>query len=193
MEKTKSNSELNSLFWQIAQQDDKEAFKQLFANFFAPLCVYAHRFIDDFTICEDTVQDVFFNLWSRRKSLIIKTSAQNLLVTSVKNSCIDYLRRKEVENKYMTIQTGEEDGWCDTEALYAVSELEENLTKALAQLPDKIRIVFEMNRFQDLTYTEIAQHEGISTKTVEAYMTKALKHLRIELKDYLPFLLLFFQ
>lgn len=191
MKNTDSHIEIDSLFWKIALNDDKEAFKKLFTDFFAPLCVYAHRFVEDLSISEDLVQDVFFNLWKNRKSLEIRTSTRNFLVTNVKNSCIDYLRRKEVEAKYTAAQSQHSDSMYDTEDLYIISELEENINKALAKLPDKIRIVFEMNRFHDLTYAEIAQQKEISVKTVEAYMTKALKHLREELKDYLPFITLF--
>lgn len=191
MKNTDSHIEIDSLFWKIALNDDKEAFRKLFTDFFAPLCVYAHRFVEDLSISEDLVQDVFFNLWKNRKSLEIRTSTRNFLVTNVKNSCIDYLRRKEVEARYTAAQSQNTDSIYDTEDLYIISELEENINKALAKLPDKIRIVFEMNRFQDLTYAEIAQQKEISVKTVEAYMTKALKHLREELKDYLPFILLF--
>lgn len=191
MKNTDSHIEIDSLFWRIALNDDKEAFRKLFTDFFAPLCVYAHRFVEDLSISEDLVQDVFFNLWKNRKSLEIRTSTRNFLVTNVKNSCIDYLRRKEVEARYTAAQSQNSDSMYDTEDLYIISELEENINKALAKLPDKIRIVFEMNRFQDLTYAEIAQQKEISVKTVEAYMTKALKHLREELKDYLPFILLF--
>lgn len=191
MKNTDSHIEIDSLFWKIALNDDKEAFRKLFTDFFAPLCVYAHRFVEDLGISEDLVQDVFFNLWKNRKSLEIRTSTRNFLVTTVKNSCIDYLRRKEVEARYTAAQSQNSDSIYDTEDLYIISELEENINKALVKLPDKIRIVFEMNRFQDLTYAEIAQQKEISVKTVEAYMTKALKHLREELKDYLPFILLF--
>lgn len=191
MKNTDSHIEIDSLFWKIALNDDKEAFRKLFTDFFAPLCVYAHRFVEDLSISEDLVQDVFFNLWKNRKSLEIRTSTRNFLVTNVKNSCIDYLRRKEVEARYTAAQSQNTDSIYDTEDLYIISELEENINKALIKLPDKIRIVFEMNRFQDLTYAEIAQQKEISVKTVEAYMTKALKHLREELKDYLPFILLF--
>ena len=65
------------------------------------------------------------------------------------------------------------------------------LNAALSKLPENIRSVFEKNRFGGKTYNEIAIEHNISIKTVEAHMTKALKHLRVELKDYLPLLLLF--
>lgn len=190
MESVNSYNEIDSLFWKIALKDDKEAFKKLFTNFFAPLCVFAQRYVENRTTSEDIVQDVFFNIWKNRKNLDIRTSTRNFLITSVKNSCIDSLRRKEVESRYMTVQADKMNE-ADTEDLYAISELEEAINKALEKLPDKIRLVFEMSRFQELTYAEIAQQQDISVKTVEAYMTKALKQLRVELKDYLPFILLF--
>lgn len=190
MESVNSYNEIDSLFWKIALKDDKEAFKKLFTNFFAPLCVFAQRYVENRTTSEDIVQDVFFNIWKNRKNLDIRTSTRNFLITSVKNSCIDSLRRKEVESRYMTVQADNMNE-AETEDLYAISELEEAINKALEKLPDKIRLVFEMSRFQELTYAEIAQQQDISVKTVEAYMTKALKQLRVELKDYLPFILLF--
>lgn len=190
MESINPHNEIDSLFWKIALQDDREAFKKLFTDFFAPLCVYAQRYVENRNISEDIVQDVFFSIWKNRKNLDIRTSTRNFLITSVKNSCIDSLRRKEVESRYMAVQADNMNE-ADTEDLYAISELEEAINKALEKLPDKIRLVFEMSRFQELTYAEIAQKQDISVKTVEAYMTKALKQLRVELKDYLPFILLF--
>lgn len=185
------HTEVDVLFWQIALKDDKEAFKELFVNFFAPLCVYAQRFIDDRNTCEDVVQEVFFRIWKNRKSLEIKSSTRNFLITNVKNSCIDYLRRKDVEQTYIMTQTDKLSENEHSDELYTVKELEETINKSLTKLPDKIREVFEMSRFEGLTYAEIAAEKNISIKTVEAYMTRSLKILRVELKDYLPFVILF--
>lgn len=185
------HTEVDVLFWQIALKDDKEAFKELFVNFFAPLCVYAQRFIDDRNTCEDVVQEVFFRIWKNRKLLEIKSSTRNYLITNVKNSCIDYLRRKDVEQTYIMTQTDKLSENEHSDELYTVKELEETINKSLTKLPDKIREVFEMSRFEGLTYAEIAAEKNISVKTVEAYMTRALKILRVELKDYLPFVILF--
>lgn len=81
----------------------------------------------------------------------------------------------------------------DTTTLYAVSELEERLNMALAKLPENVRHTFEMNRFDGKTYPVIAEECGISVKTVEAHISRALKLLRAELKDFLPLLLLFLE
>lgn len=180
---------IDQLFWKIALKDDEEAFRSLFFEFFSSLCVFAHRYVEDWDTCEDLVQDTFFKIWKNRKSIEINTSSRNFLITSVRNSCVDYLRKQdsartwqEREIKYKTEYTSDD--------LYSHIELEQMLTTALSKLPENIREVFEMNRFDGKTYKEIAEEKNISVKTVEAHMTKALKVLRVELKDYLPLIFL---
>jgi RNA polymerase sigma-70 factor (ECF subfamily) len=185
--------EWEQLFRHIALRDDREAFKKLFIRLFAPLCVYAQRFVTDKNSCEDIVQDEFYKLWKNRKTLDIKTSLRNFLITGVKNSCIDYLRRQDVEYQYLQRRFDRFSEEEEEEDICEVTELEEALEKALSKLPANIREVFEMNRFQGLTYQQIAMQHQISVKTVEAYMTRALKLLRTELKDYLPLLLFLIQ
>ncbi|MCD8181777.1 MAG: RNA polymerase sigma-70 factor [Bacteroides sp.] len=180
------------LFGQIIYKDDERAFQELFFDFFGPLCVFAHRYIPDKATCEDVVQDVFFLLWKNRKKIVIKSSARNFLITNVRNACIDYLRRREVETAYAEKVTAKDYSHeCDTETIFGISELEERINAALTKLPDNVRQSFEMNRFDDKTYTQIAEECSISVKTVESHISKALKILREELKDCLPFLLLF--
>lgn len=182
-------STLDKLFWRIALKDDELAFRTLFFQFFSPLCVFAHRYIERRETCEDIVQETFFKIWKNRKGIEINTSSRNFLLTSVRNSCIDYLRKQETEQSWQQREIAKSSANAN-EDLYSVVELEQMLNAALAKLPEKVRTVFEQNRFDGKTYSEIALEHQISVKTVEAYMTKALKHLRIELKDYLPLALL---
>ncbi len=184
-------NEIDLLFWKIAQLDDEDAFRTLFFKFFSSLCVFAHRYIEQWETCEDIVQDTFFKIWKNRKKMIINTSGRNLLLTSVRNSCVDYLRKQEIETSWIQKKSLHKTEY-STDDLYATVELENMLNAALSNLPENIRQVFEMSRFEGLTYTEIAAQQRISIKTVEAYITKALKQLRIELKDYLPLALLLF-
>lgn len=184
-------NEIDLLFWKIAQLDDEEAFRTLFFKFFSSLCVFAHRYIEQWETCEDIVQDTFFKIWKNRKKMIINTSGRNLLLTSVRNSCVDYLRKQEIETSWIQKKSLHKTEY-STDDLYATVELENMLNAALSNLPENIRQVFEMSRFEGLTYTEIAAQQCISIKTVEAYITKALKQLRVELKDYLPLALLLF-
>ena len=129
--------------------------------------------------CEDIVQETFYRIWKNRKDLNIQISARNFLITSVRNACLDLIRKEE--------DTEEE-----FEDLYTTQELESLLNQALDKLPEQIASTFRMNRFDGKTYVEIAEEKQISVKTVEAYMTRTLKFLRIELKDYLPILLILY-
>ena len=180
----------NNLIRKVVIQDDEKAFKELFLEFYSTLCVFASHYIPDQDVTRDIVQEVFFKIWKNRKNICIETSFRNLLITNVRNSCLDYLRKKEIENVY--IEKNKTVEMLDSpEEVYTLNELEIMIGEALAKLPPKVREAFELNRFKGLTYKEIATEMVISPKTVEAYIGKALKILREELKDYLPFLLLF--
>lgn len=186
----KDSTAIDQLFWRIAVKDDENAFRILFFDFFSSLCVFAHRYIDNWETCEDIVQDTFYKIWKNRKQIEIKTSARNFLLTSVRNSCVDHIRKKDAERLWQENESQENSLLNVPEDLYSHVELEEMLMKALSKLPENIRYVFEMNRFEGKTYKEIALERNISVKTVEAHMSKALKFLRNELKDFLPLIIL---
>lgn len=178
-----------TLYLKIVLEDDHEAFKKLFFEFYPSLCVFAGRYIISPDICEDIVQDVFFNIWKNRKSLNIHSSFRNFLVTSVKNSCTDHLRKESSHNKYIENQTSTSTSPSPID-VYTTNELQEMLQSALDKLPQNIQSAFDMSRNKNMTYKEIALEMDISPKTVESYISRALKTLREELKDYLPLLLL---
>lgn len=185
----KDNASLHNLFRKIAFNDDQEAFKELFFDFYPSLCVFAQRYISSPEVCEDIVQETFYNLWKNRKKIEVTSSFRNFLITSVKNSCTDYLRKQSVRQNYVKRKTAHEK--MDTpEEIYTISELEEMLHAALERLSPNVRKAFELSRFENMTYNDIAEKMNVSSKTVEVYIRKALSMLRAELKDYLPLLLL---
>lgn len=188
----KESALLDNLFRKIAFQDDQEAFRELFFDFYPSLCVFAGRYISSPETCEDIVQDTFFHLWKNRKKIEVTSSFRNLLVTSVKNSCTDYLRRQSVRQGHAERQSTLiiADAPDTPEMIYTINELEEMFHTALAQLPENVRRAFELSRFENMTYNQIAEKMSVSPKTVEAYISKALSILRVELKDYLPLVLL---
>lgn len=180
---------LDNLYWRIAFHDDQEAFRELFLDFYPSLCVFAQRYISSPEMCEDIVQDTFFHFWKNRKKIEITSSFRNLLITSVKNNCTDYLRKQSVRQHYAEKQVVSVT--TDTpEAIYTIRELEEMLQTALGHLPENARKAFEMSRFDNMTYNQIAEEMSVSSKTIEVYISKALSVLRVELKDYLPLVLL---
>lgn len=182
---------VDTLFWKMAMKDDEEAFRLLFVNFFPPLTVFARRYIIDIETCEDIVQDTFLKIWKNRKKLDITTSARNFLITTVRNSCVDYLRKKESEARYYELNLNNKEQLYDPADILTLTELENMVASALEKLPENIRQTFMKSRFENKTYREIAEESNISVKTVESYMTRALKTLREELKDYLSFYILF--
>jgi len=181
------------LFRKVAFQDDEQAFKELFLEFYPALCVFAMRYITQEETARDIVQDVFFKIWKDRKNMDINTSFRNFLITSVRNGCTDYLRKQELENRYReksmlsAIHASSE----EPEEVYTLKELETAIGEALEKLPPNVREAFVMNRFGGMTYVAIAEKMAVSPKTIESYISRALKILRLELRDYLPFLLLF--
>lgn len=179
-----------ALYLKIVFEDDHEAFKKLFFEFYPSLCVFAGRYISSSETCEDVVQEVFLNIWKNRKSLNIHSSFRNFLVTSVRNSCTDLLRKQSSYEKYIenySLSTSSP----SPDDIYTINELEEMLQTALEKLSPNIQSAFNMSRSQKMTYNEIAAKMNISPKTVESYISQALKLLREELKDYLPIALLF--
>lgn len=179
----------DKMFREMAVNDDKDMFRKLFFDFYPALCVFAGRYITSIETCEDIVQDTFLYIWKNRKQIEVISSFRNLLITSVKNNCIDHLRKQAVRKNY----SGEEiipEIANSPEEIYTIRELEEKLHTALAQLPENVRKAFQLSRFENMTYKQIAEEMSVSQKTVEAYISKALSVLRAELKDYLPLALL---
>lgn len=176
------------------QNDNIAAYNELYKQFYAPLCIFAGRYITESKLAEDCVQDVFLKIWKDRKSISVSISVRSYLVTAVKNNCLNILRKKKLELNYeqYILNTYDEYNAGD---LYSVEELQNMIDRAIERLPEKFREVFLMSRFEQLTYREIADKKNISVKTVEAHMHKALSLLSIELKDFLSILLIltFFQ
>lgn len=183
---------VDTLLWRIAIESDERAFKSLFERYYAALCLFAKRYIEELTVREDIVQEVFVGLWERRQGLDVNVSAENYLLTCVKNRCLNHLRHQEVRQAYE-----EQVANCplyeldqSDEQLYDLQELERLLADALERLPMEYRVAFEMNRLEGHSLEEVAARLGVSVRTIERYRDKALAILQKELKDYLPLLLL---
>ena len=189
--KNTESEQIDFMLRSITLHDDGVAFRYLFEHYYPSLCLFAKCFIDDRETREDIVQEVFFRLWDKRKQITVTSSAQNYLLTSVRNLCLNYLRRQEVQQPFeesLFDQPDDEEG----DRLIQLRELEEQLAQALAQLPPEYRLAFELNRMEGKSLEEVAQRMGVSTRTVERYRDKAIALLQTELKEYLPLFLLLF-
>lgn len=170
---------------QALHRGDAEAFEAVFRQWYAPLCGYACRLANgDMDEAEDLVQQAFAKLWEYRSQLQVSWSLKSYLYKTVHNACLNRLRARNVQSKYLDFNAQQLD------TMHALPddttpELQERFQRAMDTLPPQFRHVFELSRFEMLKYREIADQLGISIKTVETQMGKALRVLRLQLADYL--------
>jgi RNA polymerase sigma-70 factor (ECF subfamily) len=171
---------------------DKQDFKEVFRKYFQPLYCLCRFYLENEDEAKDIVQDAFVRLWEVRAILHADSKLGNFLFTLVKNNCLNILNRRQIMLKHHEKIRAKELHY-QYESLERIgddfmefNELQEKIDGAVIKLPEHCRIVFEMSRNEDLKNREIAEKLGVTIKTVEAHLTKALKILRNELKDYLP-------
>ncbi len=172
--------------------ESKADFEKLFNLHYSNLCAYANNFLKDVDASEEVVQEVLFKLWTNRESIIITSSIQSYLFRAVRNASLNVLKHVNIREDYKVQHEYERDNELSSEDEMIVSELDQKIRMAIGQLPIERKKVFILSRYDGLKYKEIADKLNISVSTVENQMVKALKFLREELKDYLPWIILFF-
>lgn len=169
---------------------EDSSFEALFKANFKRLFAYALTLLRDDSHAEEIVQNVFYKIWEKKGKIEIQTSLTAYLYRTVYNDCLNYLKHKKVKAAYaLHTSWTKKDESDNATSKIQLSELHEKLNTALAELPEQCRTIFQMSRFEELKYVEIAARLGISAKTVENQMGKALRVLRIKLADYLPILI----
>ena len=167
--------------------DDESAFDTLFTAWYGKLYAYAFSVLQNEVQAEEVVQTVFCRIWEKRRQWQVHTSLKAYLYGSVYHQCMDGLRRTKQVQKYQrhVLQSSTEGQGTSASDKAELKDLEAKLRDALSQLPDQCRAIFQLSRFGGLKHREIAQQLGLSQKTVEAQVSKALKHLRDQLSDFL--------
>jgi RNA polymerase sigma-70 factor, ECF subfamily len=175
-----------SLMGLIARGNEK-VFDQLFTDWFGALYAYAFSVLGDETLAEEAVQSVFCKIWEKREQLKVHTSVKAYLYGCVYHECMNWLRhKKHIQAHRSHVLHNESHSVGDASIKAEMGELELKLKMAMDELPDQCRAIFQLSRFGGLKYQEIAGQLNISVKTVESQVSKALKHLRIKLSDFLP-------
>lgn len=185
---TTINNMTDEILFERIKGGDVKAFDTLFMRYYPLLCAYAKQFVD-FADGQEIVQDVMVWFWENSSMQVIESSPKNYLFKAVKNRCLTLINRNELKERVVNAMYENQQSHYEDPDFYVVEELIQNIETALARLPETYRQAFEMNRFQNLTYNEIAQQLNVSPKTVDYRIQQALKQLRIELKDYLPLIM----
>ena len=172
---------------------NRKDFETLFNDHYSRLCAYAYNFLKEQEGSEEIAQEVFFKLWINRTDIKIESSMESYLYRSVRNACLNLIKHINVREKYKEhnqeeIEYSEQ---IDRDPMNA-SELELKIRASIDLLPEQRKKIFILSRYEQLKYKEIAEQLGLSVKTVENQMGKALQFLRKELAEYLPLILLFF-
>ena len=176
----------------LVTEGSEMAFERFFKTYFKSLHAYAFVMLQDEIMAEEIVQQVFYKIWERKENFKVHTSVKAFLYKSVYNECLNYLKHQKHKVDHQNhVLYANRSGVSDESAAFRVElgELETSLHKAMNELPEQCRTIFYMSRFDELKYREIATQLGLSIKTVEAQMGKALKAMRKKLADFLPILI----
>jgi RNA polymerase sigma-70 factor (ECF subfamily) len=168
------------------RQSDHGAFETIFREFYEQLVGLAERMLRQRETAEEIVQDVLLEVWRRRESLVVEESLRAYLYRATRNRVLNHIRHEQVVQRTARMVRDESVAPRTAVADVMESEIDAAVGKAVRALPDRCREVFELSRRHGLKYAEIAVALGISVKTVEAQMGKALRVLREKLAVWLP-------
>ncbi|MFY9152956.1 MAG: RNA polymerase sigma-70 factor [Prolixibacteraceae bacterium] len=175
------------------KSNDEQAFELLFRRYYVRLVGFANKFISNTPESEEIVQEVFLNIWKKKDQLQLNSEIRPYLFKSVQNLCFNFIEhQKVVDNYYSVIELVYKNQAEDFNTYESVllGEFQAKAESAIESLPEQCRRIFRMSRQEGLKYTEIAEQLGISVKTVETQMSRALSKLKTELKDYLTLILI---
>ncbi len=192
--KLKVNKEKNEPLCKDIQFNNA-AFETFFKNDFSTLCSYCQiKFGFDIEVAKEAVHTGFIKLWESRQSLSGNSPVKAYLHKIITNICLDILRHQKVKQKHekYVLQNSSDASIYDSFDNPDVKSLATDINKAVSELPEQMRRVFELNRYEGLKYSEISSHLNISVKTVETQMSRALVKLRHQLSNYLPLYLTLF-
>lgn len=171
------------------QSGQTPAFEMLFKTFYQPLCRFATTYLKDPDEAEEVVQAAFIGFWEKRKTISIDTSLKAYLYRAVRNACLNEIKHEQVKQRHIAGELLKPEAKSEPADHLAIHvELEDKIRAAIQTLPEQCRLIFTMSRFEELKYQEIADQLNLSVKTVENQMGKALKIMRVQLKEYLPLL-----
>lgn len=173
------------------RQSDREAFARLYKKYWRRLFDSAYKRLLLREECEEIIQELFVDIWAKRETLLVTVSLEAYLFGALRFSIYNLIRSQKIRNAYLDHLTNTreaEQNYIEDRLYY--EELARALEKSIENLPEKAKNVYLLSRRDNLTYKEIAQQLNMPVDTVEKQMGKALKILRMNLKDFTLILIL---
>ena len=162
----------------------RDAFHELFREFFQALVMYAMKYVSTQEEAEDIVQDVFVSVWEKEEKFLSYQSFRVFLYRSLRNSCLNVVKHKLVEKKYATYQETYAEIEGEEEYDWLQEEIYRELFKVIDELPPRCREVFLLS-LDGLKNEEIAAQLHITLLTVKTQKKKALRYLRERMGKYM--------
>jgi len=173
----------SSDFIRLFKSGDRNALKALYDDYYSVLCSQVFRMIQDRTQTEDIVQELIIDLWKKRAELGEVRHLGAYLRRAARNRTLNAIRAQKMKWDDLDSSAELVDPGSDAQSQLQEIELKQKIDTAIQGLPERCRQIFVLSRFEDMSYKEIAVELSISVKTVENQMSKALKVLRIQLKQ----------
>ncbi|MCC5905297.1 MAG: RNA polymerase sigma-70 factor [Balneolaceae bacterium] len=165
------------------RKGDEEVFGELFRTWYSDLCLFANQYVGSADLSRDVVQEVFIRIWDNRENFNINSSVKAYLYKAVKNQAISQLRKTKPSTDISEALNTKSDLYEMEEILsYRDEPLTNQIWKEVRELPERKRTIFTLYRKHGLSYKEIAEVMGITRKTVENQMGRALLFLRERLQ-----------
>ena len=166
------------------KEQPETALKVLYDEYYNYICSVVYKMVGDSTLAEDIAQEVFVEVWKRKDSLDVNISLRGYLRRIAVNKTLNHIRARkmnfEEEDTVLNVASAEN----STQKVLEAQDLQKVINDSIDSLPDKCRVVFGLSRFEELSYREIAIQLGISVKTVENQISKALKLVRKAVLEY---------
>lgn len=176
------------------ESGDKQAYLEIYNRYHAQLYSSARKRGISGEIAEEIVQDLFINLWQQRTVININSSLSGYLFTAIRNLVLNQIQKDSVRLLFQdSLKVYQTDYDNSTEEYLLANDLHQSISKNMLALPEKCRSVFELSRKHHKSNKEIAIELGISEKTVENHITRAIKYLKLCIPHTIvPFLVMLF-
>jgi RNA polymerase sigma-70 factor (ECF subfamily) len=166
----------------LIRTSDEGAFSEIYHRYKQPLYLHALKMLKDRDEAKDVIQEIFAKVWVKREDLVLTGPLSSYLYTAIRNKILDAISHEKVAARYQqSLQAFIDKGEFITDNWIREKELTTLIDKEIADLPPKMRAVFELSRKNHLSYAQISEELDVSENTVRKHITKALKKLRDKL------------